>query len=346
MARARARTRRGGARSGRPSPSRPRSPAGARRRGAARSPRTPRRRETRRTARRSPARRGGDAAARPPPATGDAADLALDEARDEVALRLDEGDDLRARSRARAAASEASCSTRRSIPSSSVSLPPIRSDERLAAGRHLEVVVRDPAAEHLDRLDAAGPHALDDRVDHDLTRSPPGSNSGSRRDLARDPLAEDLHLDRLSRLGVRRGQVGVGDRALDRVAVAAARHAPDRRALDSHRLRAERDRARVGEHEAAEPPLRLLPREQRLAADEVALVELDREPEPGLERRVVGRDVGAPHAVALLEPQRVDRLVAAGDEAVVAARRPRSRPRARARTRSGSTAPSRARRRT
>src|SRR5206468_6407276 len=41
-----------------------------------------------------------------------------------------------------------------------------------------------------------------------------------------------------------------------------------------------------------------------------------------LVRRVVGRDVRAPDAVALLEPAGVDRLVAAGDEAVLLSDRP------------------------
>ena len=54
-----------------------------------------------------------------------------------------------------------------------------------------------------------------------------------------------------------------------------------------------------------------------VATEEVGLlVERDREAETGLERRVVRRDVGAPRAVALLEPERVDRPVPAGHEAV------------------------------
>ena len=62
--------------------------------------------------------------------------------------------------------------------------------------------------------------------------------------------------------------------------------------------------------------------DERVPPDEVALVELDREAETGLERRLLGRDVRAPHAVALLEPERVDRLVAAGDEPVLPTRLP------------------------
>ncbi len=123
-------------------------------------------------------------------------DLALDEARDEVALRLEEGDHLRPDPERRRC-------TRRLVLDVAVDpeqLGVVAADpqhERLAAGPHLEVVVRDPAAERLDRLDAAGPDPLDD-----LRRSRPDALAGRveerlGRDLARDPLAEDLHLDRL-----------------------------------------------------------------------------------------------------------------------------------------------------
>src|SRR6266850_1810493 len=54
-----------------------------------------------------------------------------------------------------------------------------------------------------------------------------------------------------------------------------------------------------------------LPLEQGLAADELApLVEAYRPAEPGLERGVVGRQLPSPGAIALLEPQRVDGVVA------------------------------------
>ena len=93
-----------------------------------------------------------------------------------------------------------------------------------------------------------------------------------------------------------------------------------------HRLVAERHRLAVVEHQAAQPPLdaALARGQQRLAADEVALVELDAEADAALLRRLVGRDVGAPDPVALLQPQRVDRAVAAGHEPVRLARPPRA----------------------
>ena len=309
------------ARSGRPSPSRPRSRAAAR---------TPRSRavaayaSTTRNASNRPGIAGpawkrrssaGRLRRRHP------SDLALDEARDEVALRLEERDHLRPDPE-RGRGERGLVLDVAVDPEQPGVLAADPQHERLAAGAHLEVVVRDPAAERLDRLDAAGPDPLDDLVDHARMRSPAGSKSGS---AATSPATHSPKISTSTGCpGCRalRGQVGVGDRALDRVAVAAARDAADRGSLDANRLRAERDRARVGEHEAAEAALRLLLREQRLAADEVALVELDREPEPRLERRVVGRDVGAPDAVALLEPQRVDRPVAARDEAEIASRLP------------------------
>ena len=79
------------------------------------------------------------------------------------------------------------------------------------------------------------------------------------RHLALDPLAEDLDRDAGADGGVCRGQVRVGDRALDGVAVAAARDPADEPLADAYRLRAERDGARVVERQAAEDVLRLRP---------------------------------------------------------------------------------------
>src|SRR5207244_12481026 len=102
-----------------------------------------------------------------------------------------------------------------------------------------------------------------------------------------------------------------------RLAVAAARHAAGDLAAGPHRLRAERDRPRILEHEAREPPRWLgTARDQRLPPDELALVELDREAEPGVIGRLVRRHVRAPDPVALLQAQRVDRPIAAGHEPV------------------------------
>ncbi len=114
-----------------------------------------------------------------------------------------------------------------------------------------------------------------------------------------DPLAEHLDGDLRPGRGVLRGQVGVGDRALDGVAVAAARDAAGDAPVHPDGLVTQRHRARVLEGQAAQPPRGL--RDERVAPDEV-LVELHREADRALVGRVVGRDVRAPHAVALLQP--------------------------------------------
>ncbi len=114
-------------------------------------------------------------------ATSKPPDLALDEARHEVALRLDERDDLRADPERRRARAKLRARRARSIPSSLGVLAADRSDERLAAGDDLEVVVRDPAAERLDRLDAARPDALTTRRSCRGCARRRGSKSGSAR---------------------------------------------------------------------------------------------------------------------------------------------------------------------
>ena len=63
-----------------------------------------------------------------------------------------------------------------------------------------------------------------------------------------------------------------------------------------------------------------------VAPEELPFPELDREAEPGLVRRVVGRDVGAPVAVSLLEPEGVDGAIAGGHQAVRPARLPQRVP--------------------
>src|SRR5207244_3633230 len=91
-------------------------------------------------------------------------------------------------------------------------------------------------------------------------------------DGATDPLAEDLRLDSGAGGRRRRRQVGVRDRPLDRVAVAAAGDATDDLALDANRLGAERDRPWIIEHQAREAAGGLVGGEQSGTPDEVALV--------------------------------------------------------------------------
>jgi hypothetical protein len=91
------------------------------------------------------------------------ADLALDVARDEVALRLDERHDLRREPELRRHA-------RRGVLGRAVDPEQLRvlaadpQHERLVADRDLEVAVRDPAAERLDPRRSARPQPLDDRL--------------------------------------------------------------------------------------------------------------------------------------------------------------------------------------
>ena len=109
---------------------------------------------------------------------GETRDLAYDETCDEVALGPDEADDL-------GRETELGGNSRRGMLGAAVDpeelgvLAPDPEDEGLAADRDLEVPVRDPPAERLDRLDAARPDAREDRIDHARTRSPSGSKSGS-----------------------------------------------------------------------------------------------------------------------------------------------------------------------
>ena len=234
-----------------------------------RRPGRPRRRGTSRSARGSAARRGRRGA---PRATRSSIvglahalerrDRTLDEPRHEPALGLDERRRPRDRCRAAAAARVAASSTARSIPRRSVSLPATRSTNDSPSTVDLQVVVRDAAAEDLDTRDVAGPGQTRSTarrrssLAHARIRSPRGSKSGSS---ATTPATHSPKISTATSVptSCSAGQVRVGDRRLDRVAVAAARHAPDELAADAHRLGAERDRSRVGEREAAQAALGL-----------------------------------------------------------------------------------------
>src|SRR4051812_9704547 len=122
------------------------------------------------------------------------------------------------------------------------------------------------------------------------------------------PVAEDQHLYGGAGGGELRREVGKGDGARDGVTDGPAGDAPDGLAAYANGLVAEDGAQRVGEREACEAPGRL--RVEGGAAD-VRLVRADAEAEPRLVRRLVGGDVAPPVAIALLGPQRVDRLVAA-----------------------------------
>src|SRR5205085_4521915 len=136
-----------------------------------------------------------------------------------------------------------------------------------------------------------------------------------RRDRRGVALVEvgDLHPRAGFRLLER--EVAVRDALRDAVAVVAARHVAEDGIAVHDRLLAHRDLA-VVDRQAAELPLDPLGLDalQRGTADEVALVHPHREAEAGLVRVVVGVDVGAPAAVALLQPQRVERAGSGDDE--------------------------------
>ena len=150
------------ARSGRRSPSPPRTRAAPRSRAPAPWRGRPRRRGTSRSGRdRRAVVEAAERRAISPSVSGSrtssgSTGLALDEARDQVALRLEEGDDL-GREPEPAAARVASCSARRSIPSSSVSLPPIRSTNASPSDcRTLKLRFVIPPAERLERRTRPG----------------------------------------------------------------------------------------------------------------------------------------------------------------------------------------------
>ena len=134
-------------------------------------------------------------------------------------------------------------------------------------------------------------------------------------------------------------QVGAGDRALDRVAVAAARDAARASSPPARRTGSEpsatargSSSSRHASRVAGGPAARRSA--TAVAADEAAPAcrGFTAKPSAGLVRRRLGREVAGPGAVALLQPQRVDGAVAAGASGRARRRRRRARPTGRART--------------
>src|SRR5437773_5097062 len=165
-------------------------------------------------------------------------------------------------------------------------------------------------------------------LDSGSNSSSGGIEEGLVRDMARNPGAEYFDLNR--RAGRRaHGHVRVSDRTSHRVTEASAGDTTGV-ASDPDGLGSERNRSRVIQHQAGQPGRgrRFASSEQRPAPGEVTLVQLDAEAQPGLIRVGLGADVRAPNAVSLLESQRIDSLVAAGDEAMIAAGLPNCVPQA------------------
>src|SRR5215468_3244169 len=121
-------------------------------------------------------------------------------------------------------------------------------------------------------------------------------------DLDREPGAGEK--GRVDALGLR--DVAHGDGAAERVAVGRGRRRAHDAAVAPDGLVAQRQGLGIVQDEIDEAPGKRLaaPRDDRLAADEgCGLVEADGEPQPGLERRVVGRELPSPGAVGLLDTQ-------------------------------------------
>src|SRR3989442_12791669 len=130
--------------------------------------------------------------------------------------------------------------------------------------------------------------------------------------LSRHALPEDLDLDLRSRPESDR-QVAVGDVAPDREAVCAAGKPADARTIGIYGLSTvNREVLLVADQQSPQAPrdARRPGGHQRVPPVEIAVVEADAEPKPGLQRIVQQGEVGAVVAVTLLHPQRVQRSVA------------------------------------
>ena len=100
----------------------------------------------------------------------------------------------------------------------------------------------------------------------------------------------------------------------DRVAVAARGEVADRLAVAQDRLAPDaaprRDRRRVKPAKRLVSGCRAVASSASRPMKSAVRLQLHRPAEPRLERRVVRRDVGAPGAIALLQPQRFQRAIA------------------------------------
>ena len=137
-------------------------------------------------------------------------------------------------------------------------------------------------------------------------------------DLAADETPEDADLDLASRLELAR-RAGRRRRSSARRCSRSHRSSPARRSTPSTRTGSEPSTTVRGSSRTRQASLRVagLCARKRLAPDEGGLfVHAHGEAEARLKGRVGRRDVASPDAVALLETQRLDRLVTAGDEAV------------------------------
>ena len=118
--------------------------------------------------------------------------------------------------------------------------------------------------------------------------------------------------------------VTVADIFCDRVTPTAAGQPADPLAVAVDRLAAQQHHRGVGDCEPGEQLVHAgfgLPGERLAAEERHVRFQLHRPAQPGFERRVIGADIGAPGAVAFLQPQRLDGAVAGVGDAVRRARR-------------------------
>ena len=184
-------------------------------------------------------------------------------ARDEVTFRLDEGDDVRRDPESGSRERRVPRSFALSIPSSSVSAPPIRQRTNDSPPALTLKWSRDATASSPTRSAPSGQTramtSASASLDHTGTLSPSGPNSGS---AATSPATHSPKISTSTACPTAApgGQVRVGDRPADRVAVAPARDAPDEPSADAHGLRAERHRRGIGQRRDSTAARRLAPR--------------------------------------------------------------------------------------
>src|SRR5439155_13074441 len=120
--------------------------------------------------------------------------------------------------------------------------------------------------------------------------------------------AEILHLDPGTLLGMGQWQVTIDDALSDRVPVIRTGHVTDALAGGEDWFLAEHHDGRVIERHAGQlsGDALLFDPQEGVTTDEVAFVEADRKAESRLVRVVLAVDVGAPQAVPLLQPERVE----------------------------------------
>ena len=117
----------------------------------------------------------------------------------------------------------------------------------------------------------------------------------------------------IDRLAIVAPRIAQCDRSADRVAVGGRGEVADRFAVAQQRLATPEQRLAILERHRQQAARQGLGFgvDQGLAPEEAArLVELHRPAQPGLPRRIVGRELAAPGAIGLLDAQALDRVVA------------------------------------